>query len=216
MFSRRTALKTTGCGFGYLAFSGLATQAAINEQAGPLAPKDSHFPAKAKRVIFLCMRGGPSHVDTFDYKPALAKHDGKEPGSVGVGLNGQQGRTLKQSPWKFVQHGDSGLPISELYPHVSKHADDLCLLNGSLTDIPNHPQALVQLHTGNFQFVRPSMGAWVLYGFGTENQDLPGFITIKPPTQTWRSAKLRQCVLAGRVPRNRDRTQRQHRQRERR
>tara|TARA_R110002049_G_scaffold285698_1_gene466680 strand:+ start:60469 stop:61848 length:1380 start_codon:yes stop_codon:yes gene_type:complete len=183
MFSRRTALQTTGCGFGYLAFSGLATQAAISEQSGPLAPKDSHFPAKAKRVIFLCMRGGPSHVDTFDYKPQLAKHDGKEPGSVGVGLNGQNGRRLKKSPWKFNRHGDSGIRISELFPHLSKHADDLCVLNGSHTDIPNHPQALVQLHTGNFQFVRPSVGAWVLYGLGTENQDLPGFITIKPPTR---------------------------------
>ncbi len=183
MFSRRDALRNAGCGFGYLAFSGLTTQAAIRETSGPLAPKETHFPAKAKRVIFLCMRGGPSHVDTFDYKPELAKFDGKEPGSVGKGLNAQKGRTLKQSPWKFNPHGDSGLPISELYPHLSKHADELCLLNGSHTDIPNHPQALVQLHTGNFQFVRPSMGAWVLYGLGTENQDLPGFITIKPPAR---------------------------------
>ena len=183
MYSRRTALKTTGCGFGYLAFSGLATQAAISEASGPLSPKESHFPATAKRVIFLCMRGGPSHVDTFDHKPALAKHDGKEPGSIGKGLNGQKGRRLKRSPWKFNKQGQSGLEVSELYPHLSKHADDLCLLNGSYTDIPNHPQALVQLHTGNFQFVRPSMGAWVLYGLGTENQDLPGFITIKPPTR---------------------------------
>lgn len=183
MFSRRDALRHTGCGFGYLAFSGLTTQAAIREHSNPLSPKETHFPAKAKRVIFLCMRGGPSHVDTFDYKPELAKFDGKEPGSTGKGLNAQKGRTLMQSPWKFHQHGESGLPISELYPHLSKHADELCLLNGSHTDIPNHPQALVQLHTGNFQFVRPSVGAWVLYGLGTENQDLPGFVTIKPPAR---------------------------------
>lgn len=183
MFSRRQALRNTGCGFGYLAFSGLTTQAAIREHSSPLSPKETHFPAKAKRVIFLCMRGGPSHVDTFDYKPKLAEFDGKEPGESGQGLNAQKGRTLKKSPWKFNQYGDSGLPISDLYPHVAKHADELCLLNGSYTDIPNHPQALVQLHTGNFQFVRPSMGAWVLYGLGTENQDLPGFITIKPPAR---------------------------------
>ncbi len=88
-----------------------------------------------------------------------------------------------KSPWEFEPRGESGLPISDLYPHLSKHADDLCLLNGAHTDIPNHPQALVQLHTGNFQFVRPSVGAWVLYGLGTENQDLPGFITIKPPAR---------------------------------
>jgi len=180
MFSRRMALKTSSCGFGYLAFSGLATQAAVREQAGPLEPKESHFPATAKRVIFLCMQGGPSHVDTFDYKPALAKFEGQDPGSTGKGLNAQRGRKLLPSPWKFKPQGESGLPISQLYPHLSQHADDLCLLNGSHTDLPNHPQAMVQLHTGNFQFVRPSMGAWVLYGLGTENQDLPGFITINP------------------------------------
>jgi hypothetical protein len=189
MFSRRDALKTTGCGFGYLAFSALASEAANRDQANPLQPKPTDFAPKAKRVIFLCMRGGPSHVDTFDYKPALAEFDGKSPGEVAkegdaaAGLNSQKGRKLMQSPWKFNQHGDSGLPISELYPHLAEHADDLCLLNGSHTDIPNHPQALVQLHTGNFQFVRPSMGAWVLYGLGTESQDLPGFITIKPPAR---------------------------------
>ena len=96
MFSRRAALKTTGCGFGYLAFSGLATQAAMRSQTSPLQPKDSHFPAKAKRVIFLCMRGGPSHVDTFDYKPLLAKFDGKDPGSAGKGLNTQKGAEAKK------------------------------------------------------------------------------------------------------------------------
>ena len=183
MFSRRLALQTTGCGFGYLAFSALATEAATVDYNRPLSPKPTHFPAKAKRVIFLCMRGGPSHVDTFDYKPELAKFDGKSPGQAANGLNNQKGRKLKKSPWEFPQHGQSGLPISTLYPHLSKHADDLCLLNGSHTDIPNHPQALVQLHTGNFQFVRPSMGAWVLYGLGAESQDLPGFITIKPPAR---------------------------------
>ena len=198
MFSRRDALKTTGCGFGYLAFSALAAEAAnpetqkpkakspktkSPEYANPLTPRDGHLPAKAKRVIFLCMRGGPSHVDTFDYKPELAKYDGKNPGIEAKGLNVQKGRKLKRSPWKFNPAGKSGLPISDLYPHLAKHADDLCLLNGSYTDIPNHPQALVQLHTGNFQFVRPSMGAWILYGLGTDGQDLPGFITIKPPAR---------------------------------
>ncbi len=183
MISRRNALKTTGCGFGYLAFSALAAEAGRREYANPLRPKDTHFAPRAKRVIFLCMRGGPSHVDTFDYKPQLAKYDGKTPGEASGGLNSQKGRTLKKSPFKFSPHGESGLPLSELYPHLSRHADELCLLNGSYTDIPNHPQALVQLHTGNFQFVRPSIGAWVLYGLGTESQDLPGFITIKPPAR---------------------------------
>ncbi len=181
MYSRRRALLSTGCGFGYLAFTAMATEAAVGAEGKPLLSREPHFTPKAKRVIFLCMRGGPSHVDTFDYKPELEKFDGKSPGSAAAGLNVQKGRKLKKSNWKFPRRGESGIPISTLYPHLARHADDLCLLNGSYTDIPNHPQALVQLHTGSFQFVRPSVGAWVLYGLGTENQDLPGFITIKPP-----------------------------------
>ncbi len=183
-YSRRDALKAASVGFGYMALAGLTTEAAEKSNAyqNPLAPKAPHFTPKAKRVIFLCMRGGPSHVDTFDYKPDLKKFEGKSPGEA-AGLNGQNGRKLKSSPFKFSQHGQSGLYISELYPHLAKHADDLCLINSAHTDLPNHPQALVQLHTGNFQFVRPSMGAWTLYGLGTENQNLPGFITIKPPAR---------------------------------
>ena len=180
--SRREMLQTTSCGFGYLAFSALAAEANAKDYQSPLAPKRPHFAPKAKRVIFLCMRGGPSHVDTFDYKPLLEDAAGKSPGDM-AGLNNQKGRKLKPSPWKFPQHGQSGLPISELYPHVSKHADDLCLLNSMYTDVPNHPQALVQLHTGSFQFVRPSVGAWVLYGLGTDSDELPGFVTIKPPAR---------------------------------
>jgi hypothetical protein len=181
--SRREVLQSISCGFGFTAFAGLAAEVAQKEFQSPLAPKQPHFAARAKRVIFLCMRGGPSHVDTFDYKPMLEEYSGKSPGEASGGLNNQKGRKLKPSPWAFKQHGESGLPISELFPHVAKHADDLCLLNGSHTTLPNHPQALVELHTGNFQFVRPSVGAWMLYGLGTENQDLPGFITIKPPAR---------------------------------
>jgi hypothetical protein len=186
-FTRRNALKSVSCGFGYMAFAGLAAAASAKEQkqssSNPLLPRQPHFEPKAKRVIFLCMRGGPSHVDTFDYKPALKKHEGEAPGGDAGGQNSQKGRKLLSSPWEFKPHGESGLLISDLYPHLAKHADDLCVINGAWTDIPNHPQALVQLHTGNFQFVRPSMGAWALYGLGTENQDLPGFITIKPPAR---------------------------------
>ena len=187
--TRRSLLKSVSCGFGYAAFAALAHEVAAKEQPlsksslNPLAPKQPHFPGTAKRVIFFCMRGGPSHVDTFDYRPALKKHAGKSPGETGGGLNSQKNRKLMPSPWEFKKHGESGIEISDLYPHLSKHADDLCLINGAWTDIPNHPQALVKLHTGNFQFVRPSMGAWTLYGLGTENQDLPGFITMKPPAR---------------------------------
>jgi hypothetical protein len=175
-------LQTTSSGFGYLAFSALAAEASDKEYKSPLATKEPHFEPRAKRVIFLCMRGGPSHVDTFDHKPMLKAHAGKAPADT-LGLNNQKGRKLKPSPWEFRQHGESGLMISDLYPQLCKHADDLCLLNSMHTDVPNHPQALVQLHTGSFQFVRPSVGAWVLYGLGTESQELPGFITIKPPAR---------------------------------
>jgi len=176
--SRRQALKRLSTGFAYSAFAGLSTLQSHSARAtgeNPLAPKMPHFPAKAKRVIFLCMEGAPSHVDTFDYKPRLNQDSGKA-----SGLNGDA--KWLGSPFEFKQQGESGLPISELYPHLAKHADDLCLVNGMHTDLPSHPQAFAQLHTGSFQFVRPSMGAWSLYGLGTENQNLPGFITLSPPT----------------------------------
>ncbi len=184
MLSRRQLLKSTSSGFGYLAFAALAQQEAARALAAegsknPLAPKPSHFPAKAKRVIFLCMEGGPSHVDTFDYKPKLTADDGKAPPRGRGGFGG--GGKLMASPFKFAQHGKSGLWISDAFPELSKQADKLCLLNGMYTDLPNHPQAFLQMHCGVFQFPRPSLGAWVLYGLGSENQNLPGFITINPP-----------------------------------
>lgn len=173
--SRRAALKAVSSGFGYLAFAALAAeQARAEAEANPLAPKQPHFPARAKRVIFLSMRGAPSHVDTFDYKPQLQADSGKT-GKYGAGRS-----TLLGSPWEFSQHGNSGLWISELFPNVASHADDLCLLRGMSTDLPNHPQAQTQMHTGSFQFVRPSIGAWTLYGLGSENANLPGFIALNP------------------------------------
>ena len=121
--------------------------------------------AKAKRVIFMCMRGAPAHVDTFDYKPQTASKE--HAGSV----------------FKFNQAGESGLWISELLPELSKQADKLCVLNGMHADVPNHPQAFLQMHTGEFRFPRPSFGSWTLYGLGSENDNLPGFITINPETR---------------------------------
>jgi hypothetical protein len=174
--NRRALLQTLACGFGYAAFAGLATSAFGDDIAtDPLAPRSPHFAPRAKRVIFLCMVGGPSHVDTFDYKPKLAIDDGK---AFGKGF--RQGAKLLASPWKFKQHGESGLWVSDLFPEVAKHADKLCLLRGMKTDVPAHPQAQMKLHTGSFQFVRPSMGAWSLYGLGTANRNLPGFVTINP------------------------------------
>lgn len=180
MSSRREWLQTVSSGFGYLALAGLCGELARADSTSgsaatnPLAPRAPHFAPKAKRVIFACMRGGPSHVDTFDYKPRLAKDDGKE-------AAGYKGRKYMPSPWKFTKHGQSGQWISEAFPQVAKHADQLCIINSMWTDVPNHPQAFMMMHTGEFRFTRPSMGAWVLYGLGTENQNLPGFVTISPP-----------------------------------
>ena len=197
--TRRQSLQTLSSGFGYLAFSALSTMAAENA-AGPLAPRQPHFAPRAKRVIFLAMQGAPSHVDTFDHKPLLTRDHGK-PSSRG-------NATLLGSPFEFAPHGQSGLMISSLFPHLAGHADDLCLINSMHTDLPNHPQATTQMHTGNFQFVRPSLGAWTLYGLGTENDSLPGFITLAPPSgaQNYGSAFLPaiyQGTPVGREVRNR-------------
>ena len=180
--SRRQLLQTVAAGFGWMAFSGVAAKGAeplakAFDSSAPLGLRAPHFKPRAKRVIFLCMQGGPSHLDTFDYKPQLQKDAGKSGPSRGGGGE------LIGSPFAFHQHGQSGLWISELFPHVARHADQLCLVRSMHTDIPNHPQAFVQLHTGSSQFIRPSMGAWVLYGLGTENENLPGFITLSPPLQ---------------------------------
>ena len=168
--NRRDALRYISSGFGSLAFAAMATeQARAESPKNPLAVKPSHFAPRAKHVIFLSMRGAPSHVDTFDYKPKLSADSGKA---------GKYGPNLMGSPWEFNQRGKSGLWISSLFPHLGEHADELCLLRGMHCDQPNHSQATLQTHTGSFQFVRPSMGAWTLYGLGTENADLPGFIVM--------------------------------------
>jgi hypothetical protein len=180
--TRRDLLKTASAGFGYMALAGLCTEAAAAGYTDPLAPKAPHHPPKAKRIIFLCMRGGPSHVDTFDYKPKLATDEGKT-ASTGETTDRNRGRKLLPSPFKFAQHGQSGLWLSELFPGVANHADDLCLINSMHTEVPNHPQSFLMLHTGEFRFTRPSVGSWLLYGLGTENRDLPGFITISPPAE---------------------------------
>jgi hypothetical protein len=180
--SRRAALKASASGFGYLAFAALAHQqaarAATKDSSDTLSPKPTHHAPRAARVIFLCMNGGPSHVDTFDYKPKLNDSSGD---STTVGRE-RGGAKLLGSPFRFAQHGEAGLWISEVFPHLAQHADKLCVVNSLHTDLPNHSQAFLQMHTGSFQFVRPSLGAWTLYGLGTENANLPGFITLNPPS----------------------------------
>jgi hypothetical protein len=174
--SRRNLLKSASAGFGLVALAGLLGERAqaTDSEKKPLAPKAPHFQVKAKRIIFVFMQGAISQVDTFEYKPRLQKDGGKP---------GPGGGTLTASKFQFKQYGEAGTWFSELLPNMARHADKLCWLRGLHTDTPAHPQAVVQLHTGsaNAALTRPSMGAWLLYGLGTENQDLPGYITINPP-----------------------------------
>jgi hypothetical protein len=178
--SRRQALKAAACGFGYLALAGLAASA-----TNPLAPKTPHFRPRARRMIFVFMQGGPSHVDTFDYKPLLDREDGKMLGFddartiANTGKRGTSQRVMKPL-WKFTQCGQSGRWVSELFPEVAGHVDDLCFIHSLHTDGVAHGPATLFLHCGSTNSVRPSMGSWVTYGLGTENDNLPGFITISP------------------------------------
>jgi len=178
--NRRDWLKLTGCGFGSLALAGLS-----HAETNPLAPKPLHHAAKAKRVIFLFMQGGVSHVDSYDYKPRLDQDDGKMVAFddarmvANTGTRGGSHRVMKPL-WKFSQHGQSGRWASDLFPEVNRHLDDLCFLHGMHTEGVAHGPATLFLHCGSTSFVRPSMGSWVLYGLGSENQNLPGFVSIAP------------------------------------
>lgn len=180
-FSRRTLLQQSAGGFGGLALSAmLAEQGLMAAAPNPLVAKKTHFAPRAKRVVFLFMKGGPSHVDTFDPKPLLQRDDGKPyPFKMPRVTFAETGKLLK-SPWKFRQYGQSGLPVSELFPHVAQCADELCVVRSLHGTNPAHGGALLKLHTGSDTQVRPSMGSWVVYGLGTENENLPGFITICP------------------------------------
>ena len=184
VFNRRDLLKQSAAGFGSLALAGLAAEVARGDarrtSANPLAPKPALFEPKAKRVIFLFMHGGPSQVDTFDYKPLLKRDHGKPlPFAKPRVFSAPTGNLLK-SPFQFQQYGESGAWVSEIFPHVAQRVDDLCIINGMHGSNSRHGGALLELHTGSDTFVRPSMGSWITYGLGTENQDLPGFITMCP------------------------------------
>ncbi len=180
--SRRQMLQRCGCGFGYLALTSLfadMARTAFAAENNPLAPKMPLAPAHAKRIIFLFMHGGPSSVDTFDCKPLLTRDHGKVM-PVRAGDLIAPNSKLLASPWGFEKRGQSGLEISELFSEVGACADDLCLIRSMHTDGQAHGQAVLKLHTGHETQLRPSMGAWVIYGLGTENQNLPGFVTISP------------------------------------
>ncbi len=183
LFTRRSALQTLGCGFGSLALAALMGERA-RAAANPLAPRKPHFAPKAKRVIFLFMQGGVSHVDSWDYKPRLVADDGKmmhfdDARTIAKTGKGATQRVMKPM-WEFKQRGQSGLWASELFPHMAAHADELCVMRSMHTEGVAHGPATLFLHTGTTNFIRPSMGAWVNYGLGTENENLPGFVSISP------------------------------------
>src|SRR6476469_2450188 len=174
--NRRDALKSMGSGFGMMAFAEMLGSTAL--YAGTEKPVGTHFAPKAKRVIFLFLNGGPSHIDTFDPKPALAAHEGELP-SEKLSKKGKVGGFMP-SPFKFAKHGQSGVELSESLPNLARVIDDCCIIRSMRTDVPNHEPALIQMHTGNVQPIRPSMGSWLLYGLGTENQNLPGYVVLRP------------------------------------
>jgi hypothetical protein len=199
--SRRALLRAAASGFGSIALAGLFAEEQARAEnlaldpARPLAPRPPHFPARAKRVIFLFMHGGPSAVDTFDPKARLDRDDGKPlPIKRPLAFTKDAGPLMK-SPWQFRNYGESGIPVSDLFPHVGQRADDLCIIRSMVGEGVDHGAAMLQTFTGSNTFTRPSMGSWALYGLGTENQNLPGFITIKPTLshgggKNWASAFL--------------------------
>ncbi len=191
-------LQQCGAGFGMVAMAGLLgeeqARASVSPR-NPLAPRAAMFPARAKRVIFVFMHGGPSQVDTFDPKPLLTRDNGKPLPFAKPRVQFAATGNLLKSPWEFKKYGQSGIPVSELFPNVGECVDDLCVIRSLYGSNPAHGGALLKIHTGSDVFVRPSMGSWVNYGLGSENQNLPGFVTICPTlghggVQNWSSAFL--------------------------
>src|SRR3954468_22442984 len=182
--SRRSALQQLACGFGSLALAGLAAQDQARAALDPLAPKTPPIKPRAKRIIFLFMQGGVSHVDSFDYKPKLAEEDGRmldfaDLRALAKGGTVPQSRVMKPL-WDFAQHGRSGLWASELFPEMAKHLDDMSVVRSMHTEGIAHGPATLFLHTGTTTMIRPSFGSWLTYGLGTENENLPGFVTLSP------------------------------------
>ena len=185
-FTRRRWLQATGCGFPLLALQAMASRTLASEGGGVVIGGTPHLPPKAKRIIFVFMQGGPSHVDSFDYKPAIEKRDGEsipfDDARVlaNSGRRGDSHRVMK-SPWAFRQYGEGGHWVSDLFPNVARHSDKLCMIHSMHTEGVAHGPATLFLHCGATNSIRPSFGSWVHYGLGTENENLPGFVTIGPP-----------------------------------
>jgi len=198
ILNRRDLLTRTGTGFGMLALAGLLADeasAAVPRNVNPLAPRPPQFPAKAKHVVHLFMNGGPSQVDTFDYKPQLAQQHGKPLPTHNLRTERKTGAAMK-SPFKFQRYGESGIPVSEIFAKTAEHIDDIAVINGMHADVPNHEPSLMLMNCGDGRLPRPSFGAWVNYGLGSENRNLPGFVVMCPggypivATRNWRSAFL--------------------------
>jgi Protein of unknown function (DUF1501) len=186
--SRRDALCRIGNGFGMMAFAGMLSdslaRAGVTESAdGTLSARKLDFEPKAKRVIFLYMNGGLSQVDSFDHKPALEKYHGQPLPGGSIATERKTG-TLMKSPFTFKKYGQCGMEVSELFPYVGECADDICFVRSVYTDIPNHEPAMLMMNTGHSQVGRPSMGAWMTYGLGTENKNLPGYVVLCPDVPT--------------------------------
>ena len=178
--SRRDLLRRAATGFGTIGLCGAlqSGRGATTPSDDKIAPQLVHHPARAKRIIFLFMNGAPSHVDTFDPKPMLAKHEGESPSEDIAGKNRSAG--YMPSPFKFAARGVSGVVMSERLPKVAEHADDLCVIRSKHTDVPNHEPGLLLMQSGHQQPTRPSMGSWLSYGLGTENENLPAFVALSP------------------------------------
>lgn len=200
--TRRAMLRDGACGFGMLALAGLfdrnlagASNVTV-DASSPLAVREPHFVPRAKRVIFLFMHGGPSSVDTFDYKPYLVKNDGKPlPIERPLAFDDEEPGPLMRPQWEFRPGGESGILVSDLFPHVRGCVDEMCFVHSMVGEGVDHGAALLQTFTGSSTFTRPSLGSWVVYGLGTENRNLPGYITIKPAlshggAKNWSSAFL--------------------------
>ncbi|GIW98894.1 MAG: sulfatase [Pirellulaceae bacterium] len=202
MISRREALQRCGIGFGGLALHALLQEAAraaetsaTDRAVNPLAPRSPHFAPRAKRVIHIFANGGPSHVDTFDPKPALQKYAGQP-------MPGETPRTERKTgalfpcPFRFQRYGESGIPVSEIFQHTARHVDDMCIIRSMHADVPNHEPSLLLMNTGEARLVRPSVGSWLTYGLGTDNQNLPAFVAMCPggypiqESQNWQSGFL--------------------------
>ena len=178
--TRRKFLQRAGMGFGALSLAALmgdsllpTSELAAAELVNPLSPKSPHFPAKAKHVVHIFAQGAPSHVDTWDPKPKLVEYNGRP-------IPGSQGGVAMCSPFKFSKHGKSGIEVSEVFPKLAEHVDDLAIIRSCYTDIPAHEVATIFMNTGSLRLAKPSMGSWVLYGLGTENQNMPGYVSLRP------------------------------------